>query len=179
MKQNVKYLAFIFFIIFQNAFSQENSECKFFEAYDEPALACLDKNENKENTIYQIIEWTAFGDDYITRIEKKNNTYKLIRKLAPKPKYIEQTDSFKSEFKYITNRKLTKKEFNKFIKIYEKYNLNNIEKIEITIDCFDGSGILFYIFENGKYKFLRNGNCQESNETLNNFSNEVNVLFKF
>ncbi len=180
MKQTIKiFLIFIFFVLSKNIFSQDNSKCKIFSIYDEPALQCFDKALNKNNIVYQIVEWKAFAPYYFTRIQKIDNSYRLIRKLAPKPKYNEETEKFHSDVEYIIDRNLTIKEFKEFLTIYKKYDLDIINKIEKDFDCSDGSGVDFYIFEEGKYRFLNNGNCQTINDILNNFTREVNSLFQF
>ncbi|UKB83382.1 hypothetical protein LF887_20575 [Chryseobacterium sp. MEBOG06] len=169
----------IFHVIILTA-QNSNEYCKYIsEELKEKPLECIDKTKVKPNNeIYQIFKWSAFRDNYLIRIEQINHKYILVQKKIYTQSYDQKTgEKIESKFKIIRQRKLTQKEYVKFMKLLSENHfwLNNNYKYPPI--CTDGGGIIIYALKKNKLLQMSNGNCAPQDEYLNNLYQKITELF--
>ncbi|WP_435523080.1 hypothetical protein [Chryseobacterium indoltheticum] len=90
----------------------------------------------------------------------------------------EKTQEFDYPVIVCQNKKLTKKEFNDFENIINKYKFWEKKTYDLEPICTDGFGIVFQALHNGDYRNYSNGNCAGQNEYLNVLYTEIKKLLK-
>jgi hypothetical protein len=155
--------------------------CKYFsEKLNEKPLPCLDSSKiSSSEEIYDFFKWSAFRDDYFTKIEKNKNNYFLVHKKITKHKYNQETgEETEEKVEVIVNRKLSKLEISQFNDLIKELQLWDKKNYKTENICMDGSGIMLFAIKKDNYINSENGNCAPPNEYLNVLYTKMKTLLK-
>ena len=175
--------AFFIISIFQCLIltAQKSDEmCQYMsEKFKEKPLECIDKSTVKENNeVYQFFKWSAFGENFLLRIEQIGHRYILVKKKIFTSEYDQKTGEKRdSLFTVLVQKNLSQKQYVQFMKLLSENHfwLNN--NYEFPSICSDGGGIYIYALKKNSFLQMNNGNCSPQDEYLNNLYQKITKLF--